>query len=72
MSKPSQYLNRVVVVLTALSGLAAAITVPLANLDTSSTIGVVSGLGAVVAAAVTFLIGWQKYEARQAFMGLEQ
>jgi hypothetical protein len=58
-------LNRIVALLTALSGLLAAIVVPLANLDTSSTIGVAVGLGTVVAAAVKWLDGWQKHEARE-------
>lgn len=66
MSKFNAYLNRVVVGLTVLTGLATAVAVPLANLDTSSTIGVVSGAGVVMAAALKFLSGWQAHEARVA------
>lgn len=60
------YLNRVVVGLNIVAGLSAAIAVPLANLDTSSTIGVATGLGAITTACVTFLVGWQKHEERVA------
>lgn len=54
--------NRVVALLTALTGLAAAVAVPLANLDWSSTAGVIAGVGAIAAAAVKWLDGWQKHE----------
>lgn len=57
-------LNRIVAIVTAAFGLAGALAVPLANLDLSSTIGVVGGLGTLAAAAVKWLDGWQKHEAR--------
>lgn len=57
--------NRVAALLTALSGVLAAIAVPVANLDTSSTAGVIGGLFAIVVAAVTWLRGWQAHEARE-------
>lgn len=59
-------INRVVALLTALCGLAGAVAVPLANLDTSSTVGLLGGLGAITATAVKWLDGWQKHEARVA------
>lgn len=55
--------NRLVALLTALMGLAAAVAVPASNLDWSSTAGVIAGLGTVAAAAVKWLDGWQKHEA---------
>lgn len=62
--------NRIAVYLTALSGLSAAVAVPVANLDTSSTVGVLGGLVAILGVAVKWLDGWQKYEDRRAH-GLE-
>lgn len=56
--------NRVAVILTALVGLAGAVTVPLANLDWSSTAGVLGGLAVVLGAANRWLVGWQAHEAR--------
>jgi hypothetical protein len=56
--------NRVVALGTGAIGLLAAIIVPAAQMDTSSVVGVVIGVGAIAAIAITWLIGWQKYEAR--------
>lgn len=56
--------NRIVAILTAVCGLAGAIAVPVANLDLSSTAGVAAGLGTIVAAALSWLKGWQAHEAR--------
>lgn len=56
--------NRIAVYLTGLAGLATAIAVPVAELDTSSTVGVVGGLAAIVGVAVKFLEGWQRHEDR--------
>jgi protein-S-isoprenylcysteine O-methyltransferase Ste14 len=58
--------NRVAVYLTVLAGIITAVLPTLADMDWKSTAGVMSGLGAIVVAAVTFLIGWQRHEARQA------
>lgn len=58
--------NRVATYLTALSGLAAAIAVPVANLDTTSTAGVLGGLAAILAVAYKWLDGWQHHEAQVA------
>jgi hypothetical protein len=55
--------NRVVAIATALLSLAAAVAVPLANLDWSSTAGVIAGVGAVAAVALKWLDGWQAHEA---------
>lgn len=59
--------NRVVALATALFGLVAAVCVPLANLDWSSTAGVIAGIGAVALTANRWLIGWQGHEERQAY-----
>lgn len=66
MSAIQKYFNRVVLALTVLAGLAGAIAVPVANLDTSSTIGVVGGLATIAITAAKFLDGWQKHEDRVA------
>jgi protein-S-isoprenylcysteine O-methyltransferase Ste14 len=58
-------LNRVVVILTVLAGIGGAIVPVAANMDWTSTAGVMAGLTAIVVAAVTWLIGWQKAEARE-------
>lgn len=57
--------NRLVAVALAVCGFAAAVLPVAANLDWTSTAGVLGGLGAVAAAAVTWLLGWQKWEASQ-------
>ena len=45
-------------------GLAGALTPMLANMDLTSTAGVVAALLAVAPVVVKYLDGWQKYEAR--------
>lgn len=55
--------NRVATWLTAASGAAAAIAVPVANLNPTD---ILPGLGAVAVAFVTWMQGWQKHEARAA------
>jgi hypothetical protein len=57
------YLNRVVVGLNIVAGLAAAVVVPVANLDLSSAAGVLGGLAAITLACAKFLTGWQAHEA---------
>ena len=54
--------NRIVTVLTILSGLTAAIAVPLADLDTTSVLGVLGGLATILGAAVKFLHGSQQWD----------
>jgi len=56
--------NRIAVYLTAGAGLATAVAVPLAELDTSSVVGVVGGLAAIATVVHKFLEGWQRHEAR--------
>jgi len=58
--------NRVAVYLTALAGLVGAVAVPVANLDTSSTIGVLGGLATILGVVSRWLDGWQKHERRLA------
>lgn len=58
--------NRIAVYLTAGAGLLAALAIPIANLDLSSTAGVSAGLFAIVGVVVKWLGGWQAHEARVA------
>jgi protein-S-isoprenylcysteine O-methyltransferase Ste14 len=59
-------INRIVALVTALVGLAGAVAPAVANMDWSSTAGVIAGVGVVAAAAIKWLDGWQKHEARTA------
>ncbi|MFP5379561.1 MAG: hypothetical protein ACLGHP_07400 [Vicinamibacteria bacterium] len=56
--------NRIATYLTALSGLGAAVAIPLGNLDTSSTAGVIAGLVGVLTAYQQWMKGWQAYTER--------
>ena len=56
--------NRTAVLITAVSGLVGALAVPIANLDLSSTAGVVAGLITITTVVNRWLIGWQNYEKR--------
>jgi uncharacterized membrane protein YebE (DUF533 family) len=56
--------NRVVALALAVCGIAAAVLPVAATMDWTSTRGVLGGRAAVTAAAVTWLLGWQKYEGR--------
>jgi hypothetical protein len=56
--------GRNVALATALVGLIGAAAPVFANLDLSSTAGIVAGLVALSAVAVKYLEGWQRYEAR--------
>lgn len=58
--------NRVVALLTALLGLVAAVAPAAANLDWTSTAGVIVGVGVVAAASLKWLTGWQKHESEVA------
>lgn len=58
--------NRIATLLMAASGALAAIAVPVANLDASSTAGVFAGLTAIAAAFATWMQGWRAHEARTA------
>jgi hypothetical protein len=57
--------NRIAVYLTAAAALCTAVAVPVAQLDTTSTIGVVGSLAAIVAVVDRWLKGWQQYETQQ-------
>lgn len=54
--------SRVAAYLTALSGLAGAVAVPVANLDLSSTAGVALGVAGVCTAYATWSKGWRAHE----------
>lgn len=56
--------NRVATVIAVIAGIATAVAPVVANMDWSSTAGVIAGGVAVVAAIVKWLDGWQKFEAR--------
>jgi hypothetical protein len=56
--------NRIATYLVAGAGALAAIAVPLASLDITSVVGVVTGMGAILTAFGVWMVGWQKYESR--------
>ena len=56
--------NRIVVALLFIFGLGAAVLPVAANMDWQSVAGVLGGLGAICAAGVTWLRGWQAHEQR--------
>lgn len=57
------YPSRVAAYLVGLSGLSAAVAVPVASLDTSSTAGVVAGVVAIATAYLGWVPGWRAHEA---------
>lgn len=58
--------NRLAVYLTTAGGAATAAATVVANTDTSSKVGIMIGYAGAVAAALKFIEGSQKHEARQA------
>lgn len=54
--------GRIAAGMGAIAGLLAALAPIVANLDTTSTLGVVGGAAVIVTAIVKWLDGWQKYE----------
>lgn len=54
--------GRIAAILGGVAGIAAALAPVVANLDVTSTVGVVGGIGAVAAVVIKWLDGWQKYE----------
>lgn len=60
------YTNRVVAIAAAVISLALAVLPVLADMDWTSTAGVIAGIIAVLGVAQTWLSGWQKHEARTA------
>lgn len=59
--------NRVALYLTSLAGLGAAVAPVVADLDLTSTIGVIGGLAAILGVVRKWLEGWQAHEEREAF-----
>lgn len=58
--------NRIATYLTAGAALAGAVAVPLANLDTESSAGVITGIVAILVVFREWLKGWRGYEWRKA------
>ena len=58
--------NRLATYAAALAALCAAIVPVLADLDWTSTVGIIGGVGALSAVVWKWLDGWQKYEERVA------
>lgn len=58
--------NRIAVYFTALAALAAGLAPVVANLDLTSTVGVIGGVGALALVVSVWLNGWAKYEERTA------
>lgn len=58
------YTGRNVAAVTIIVGLIGAAAPEVANMDLTSTAGVVAGLVAISAVVVKYLEGWQRYEAR--------
>lgn len=58
--------NRVATILAVIAGIATAVAPVVANMDWSSTAGVIAGGFAAVLAIVKWLDGWQKHEANVA------
>lgn len=54
--------NRVAVYLTALAALAGGLAPAVANLDVTSTAGIVAGLATILAVVHKWLTGWQSHE----------
>lgn len=57
--------NRIVALATAVLSLCVAVLPAIANLDWTSTAGLLTGLAGVCAVALKWLDGWQKHEGRQ-------
>jgi hypothetical protein len=64
--------NRIAVYFTAAAALAAAVLPILADLDTTSVIGLVGGVGALAAVVGVWLNNWGKYEERSALETLAE
>lgn len=56
--------NRIAIYLTALAGLCTALAPVVANLDITSTVGIVGGFAGIAAVVREFLVGWRQYEER--------
>lgn len=62
--------NRIAVYLTTIAALLTALAPLVANLDLTSTVGILGGLGGIVLVVRKWLEGWQHYEARTALADL--
>ena len=58
--------NRIALYFTAFAALCAAVVPVVADFDTSSTVGVIGGVGALAAVVGVWLYNWGKYEERTA------
>lgn len=58
--------NRIVIVVTAVLSLAVGLLPAIANLDWTSTAGILTSLGAVAGLVLKWLDGWQKHELTEA------
>lgn len=56
--------NRIATVIAVIAGVATALAPVVANMDWESTAGIIAGGVAAVTAILTWLVGWQKHEAR--------
>lgn len=56
--------NRVAVYLTVVAAVAGGVAPVVANMDLSSTAGIITAVLAIAAVVRKWLDGWQKYEAR--------
>lgn len=63
--------NRIAIYLTTGAALAAALAPVVANLDWTSTAGVIAGISAITAVVYKWLGGWQAHEEREAFADRE-
>ena len=64
VNSEKKYAGRVVALASVFLGLIGAVLPAVAQMDLSSTAGIVAGLIAVTSIAVKFLDGWQRYEER--------
>jgi hypothetical protein len=59
--------GRIATALAIIAGVAGAATPAIANMDATSTAGVIAGTFAVVAAVAAWLKGWREHEQREAY-----
>jgi hypothetical protein len=64
VNSEKQYTGRIIAIVSVVVGLIGAAAPVVANMDLSSTAGVVAGLVAVCTVVVKYLDGWQRYEER--------
>lgn len=64
--------NRIAVYITAFAGLLSALAPIVADLDLTSTVGIVGSLAAVAAVVHKWLDGWQQHERDEYYAKQEQ